>query len=72
MIASLLAVMNIPLTINWEMIINYQILNIKNGINRVGIPDLILLDSVVTNNLILYSEDRHFKLMQEQFRFSLF
>lgn len=59
------------LYINWEFIINLQIHNLKNGINRVGIPDLILVDNVLANNLILFAEDKHFKLMQNHFDFDL-
>ncbi len=59
------------LSINWEFIINLQIHNLKNGINRVGIPDLILVDNVLANNLILFAEDKHFKLMQKHFGFDL-
>jgi hypothetical protein len=59
------------LSINWEFIINLQIHNLKNGINRVGIPDLILVDNVLANNLILFAEDKHFKLMQNHFDFTL-
>ncbi len=59
------------LSINWEFIINLQIHNLKNGINRVGIPDLILVDNVLANNLILFAEDKHFKLMQKHFDFNL-
>ena len=57
--------------IDWDMIINYQITNLKNGINNVGIPDLIILDHVVSNNLILYTENKHFKLIRKQIHFSL-
>ena len=59
------------LAINWEFIIQLQIGNLQNGINRVGIPDLIIVDHVIANNLILYSEDRHFRLMKEHASFEL-
>ncbi len=42
----------IELSINWELIINFQIHNLRNEINKIGIPDLILVDSVLANNLI--------------------
>ena len=61
-----------PLSINWEFIINLQIRNIHNGINGVGIPDLMIIDNVVGNGLILYTEDKHFALINEHFRFDLF
>lgn len=61
----------VALIINWEFIVHLQIGNLKNGINRAGIPDLILVDHVIANNLILFSEDKHFKLMQEHANFEL-
>ncbi|MBT3273228.1 MAG: PIN domain-containing protein [Spirochaetales bacterium] len=60
------------LSIGWKFIINLQISNLQNGINKVGISDLILVDHVLAHNLILYSEDKHFKLMQEHANFELF
>lgn len=41
------------------------------GINGAGIPDLIIIDNVSSNNLILYSEDNHFQLINEHFHFDL-
>lgn len=62
----------IHLNINWNSIINYQLLNLKKGINKVGIPDLIILDNVISNKLILFTEDKHFKLMQKNILFDLY
>ncbi len=67
----LLEIPNITVAINWELIINLQIHNLKNGINKVGIPDLILVDNIVTNNLILFTEDKHFWLIQRHFNFDI-
>src|SRR5690606_13477257 len=33
--------LNINLNINWEILRKYQILKLRNGVNKVGIPDLI-------------------------------
>lgn len=71
-IDSLLYLDRIPLKIDWNQITNYQILNLKKGINKVGIPDLIILDNVVANNLVLFTEDKHFRLMQKDIVFDLF
>lgn len=71
LIESLSTLPIVPLTINWELVINLQIRNLKNGINKVGIPDLIMVDNVVSNGLVLFSEDRHFRLMQEHVSFDL-
>ncbi len=59
------------LSVNWEFLITLQISNLQNGINKVGIPDHMLVDHVLANNLILYSEDKHFRLMQEHANFEL-
>ena len=72
LIDALLEITNIKLTINWDIIINYQIINLKQGINKVGIPDLIILDHAIQNNLILYTEDKHFKLMNKFINFNLY
>ncbi len=61
----------IPLKIDWEAIIDYQTLFIENGINNIGIPDLIILQNVLQNELILYSFDKHFKLMNQYYPFEL-
>jgi len=61
----------IPLEINWENIIKHQTTCLKHGINKVGIPDLIILDNVIQNNLTLFSLDKHFKLINNYIDFEL-
>ena len=68
---SLLALENIALSIDWRIIQQYQFLNFRNGINKVGIPDLIILQQVIDEKLTLFSFDKHFKLMKSQFEFEL-
>ena len=70
-IESLFSIEKIPLSIDWDLIRQYQILNLKNGINKVGIPDLIILQQVIEENLTLYSFDKHFRLMQSFLNFKL-
>ncbi|WCL50700.1 PIN domain-containing protein [Leptospira sp. GIMC2001] len=60
------------LNIQWDQIINYQILNIKSGINKVGIPDLIIAQNAIQNNSILFSLDRHFELMSKNLNLKLY
>jgi hypothetical protein len=62
----------IKININWDLIKQMQIQNLRNGINRAGIPDLIILQNVINNDLILYSIDKHFRLMNEIFDFQIF
>jgi len=68
----LLTITKIPLNINWNTIIYMQTQNLKNGINKVGIADLIIAQNVIDNDLELYTLDRHFELMSELHNFRLF
>ena len=63
---------NITVNIKWEIIIQMQIMNYKNGINKVGIPDLIILQNVIDNNLIIFTLDKHFELMKDIFEYRSF
>ena len=62
----------IPLRIDWENIINYQSIFLSNGINKVGIPDLIIVDNAIENDLVLYSFNKHFQLIQKNIEFKTF
>jgi len=62
----------IPLRIDWENIINYQSICLSNGINKVGIPDLIIVDNAIENDLVLYSFNKHFQLIQKNIEFKTF
>lgn len=68
---SLNALEKIATRIDWEMIREYQIINIRNGINNVGIPDLIIMQQVIEEKLALFTLDKHFKLMQSFLTFEL-
>ncbi len=65
------SVRSIQVEINWEELIDFQRINLKSGINNVGIPDLIIVQNVIRNNLILYSLDRHFQLMSGKFKYEM-
>ncbi|WP_420575702.1 PIN domain-containing protein [Ekhidna sp.] len=71
-IESLLSLELVELNIDWKLIREYQIINLQNGINKVGIPDLIILQQTIEQNLYLFSLDKHFKLMQKHFDFKMF
>jgi hypothetical protein len=62
----------IPITIDWERIIEYQCSNLKHGINKVGIADLIVLQNVIDHDLTLFTAAKHFSLMQSHIEFSLY
>jgi predicted nucleic acid-binding protein len=71
-IESLGAIERIPLNIDWSIVRKYQFMNLKEGINHVGIPDLIILQQVIDQRLTLFSFDKHFKLMRKHLKFELF
>jgi len=54
----------LELNINWDQIIDYQFKCLKNGLNGVGIPDLILAQNAKQNHCEIYSLDNHFKLLK--------
>ncbi|MEX2602778.1 MAG: PIN domain-containing protein [Gracilimonas sp.] len=66
------AIKSVPLSIDWDIIREYQVLNLKNGINKVGIPDLIILQQVIEEKISLFTFDKHFNLMQKHLNFELF
>lgn len=61
----------IPLNIDWEIVRDYHLMNLQNGINKVGIPDLIILQQVIDQKISFFSFDKHFQLMQRHFNFDL-
>ena len=61
----LLTITKISIDINWSQIIKMQTINLKNGINRVGIADLIIAQNAIDNNFELYAIDKHFALMSD-------
>ncbi|TVQ00681.1 MAG: PIN domain-containing protein [Balneolaceae bacterium] len=65
------ALQKIHLHIDWDIIREYQFVNLKKGINRVGIPDLIILQQVIDQKLTLFSFDKHFTLMQKHLTYDL-
>lgn len=60
-----------PLTLDWDDIIQLQVTCIRNGINKVGIPDLIIAQHAMQNNLSLYSLDKHFVLLSKHVHLNL-
>lgn len=61
----------IPMNIDWDIVRDYQLMNLQNGLNKVGIPDLIILQQVIDKKISLFSFDKHFKLMQNYLNYEL-
>ena len=61
----LLDINRLNLSISWGQIIEYQYKCLKNGLNGVGIPDLIIAQNAKQNNCEIYSMDNHLSLMKD-------
>ena len=61
----LLNISRFDLSVNWNQIIEYQFKCLKNGLNGIGIPDLIIAQNAKQNNCEIYSLDNHFQLMRD-------
>ena len=56
------AIPTFTIHVNWTEIADIQTALLKNGINKVGIPDLIILQNAVQNNAAVFSIDKHMRL----------
>jgi len=64
-ISLLYAINKLDLLIDWNQIIEFQFKCLKNGLNGIGIPDLIIAQNAKQNFCKIYSLDNHFKLMED-------
>ncbi len=55
----------LDIIINWNEIIDYQYKCLINGLNGVGIPDLIIAQNAKQNECKIYTLDNHFILMKD-------
>ena len=53
----------LPLTVDWDNLIELQVTCLRHGINKVGLPDLIIAQHALQNELALFSHDKHFALL---------
>ncbi len=72
LISGLLALKCQPLNIFWEGIIQLQTLNLKNGLSKVGLPDIIICQQCLSQNIEFLSFDKHFEIMAQYTRLKLF
>jgi len=65
-------VSRLPININWDEIIQYQVRCLKSGVNGVGIPDLIIAQNAKQNHCEIYSLDKHFILLKDIINIKIF
>ncbi len=72
LIGLLNSVQRVESAVDWNRIAGYQTTCLKNGINGVGIPDLIILQTSIDCGVRLFSLDKHFSLIKKRIPFELF
>jgi len=65
-------VSRVSLTIDWEEIVRMQSTCLANGINGVGIPDLIIAQNALQHRLKLLTNDKHFLFLKKHFHIELY
>ena len=60
------------LSIDWDNIIKLQTKCLKHGINKIGIPDLVIVQNAIMHKLEIYTLDKHFKLMSQYVPITLY
>ena len=55
----------LALYVDWDQIIEFQCTCLENGLNGIGIPDLIIVQNAKQNHCEIYSLDSHFSLMKD-------
>ncbi len=61
----------LEIVVNWQQLIDYQFKCLKEGINGIGIPDLIIAQNAKQNHCSIYSLDNHFVLMEKVLKIKL-
>jgi predicted nucleic acid-binding protein len=67
----LLSIERVPMAIDWNDLAEIQLANLVSGNNNMGIPDLMIFQNAVQNNLVLYENDRHFIIVGKKYGLSL-
>ncbi|MDJ0806261.1 MAG: PIN domain nuclease [Gammaproteobacteria bacterium] len=52
----------LPLDIQWNEIIDFQVKCLKSDANGIGIPDLIIAQNAKQHQCSVYSLDKHFRI----------
>lgn len=72
LVEGLQALPKLEMNIDWDGLRLLQLMNLQNGVNKVGIPDLIIIQQAIQNKTHLWSDDKHFALMSTYVDIKLF
>jgi predicted nucleic acid-binding protein len=62
----------IPVFVNWEGLIGLQTTCLKHGLNGVGLPDLMVIQTALEHKLPIFSADKHFERASRLLKFEIF
>ncbi|MEA2116307.1 MAG: PIN domain-containing protein [Thermodesulfobacteriota bacterium] len=62
----------LEINIQWDQLTDLQYSCLVNGLNGVGIPDLIIVQNAMQHGGKIYSLDKHFARMADFFDFDVF
>ena len=62
----------VPIEVGWSQLMELQVKCLRKGINRIGIPDLIIAQQAMVQGLVLYTLDKHFQLLKKYFPLALY
>jgi predicted nucleic acid-binding protein len=62
----------IEIKIKWDKIRDIQIKNLKNGINNVGLSDIIIVQNVIDHKIPIFTFDKHFLIMKKLHGFDIY
>jgi predicted nucleic acid-binding protein len=65
------ALERIPVFVNWNGLIDAQQKCLKNGYNKIGLLDLMILQTAIEHSLEIFSVDKHFQAMAKIFKVKL-
>ena len=71
-IETLTEVANLPLSIDWLEIQDFQYSCLNAGVNSVGISDLIIVQNALQNDAFIFTLDKHFGLMRDVLNLKLY
>jgi len=61
LIGLLFGIQKLAMSADWLQIMEYQYICQKNGLNGIGIPDLLIAQNARQNAVAMYSLDSHFQ-----------
>lgn len=65
-------IIRLPLQVNWEEIMEFQVKCLRSGAIGVGIPDLMIAQNARANSCKVYSLDKHFQLLNQVIKVKLY